>query len=137
VKILLHLWGHSLSSSPAVIDCLLMGHGHGHGALLQKPLPLGSCREQKGAHVHYSPPPFCFCNPRPGRMCPVPKDAIFILLAHTSPAKKKELKCPLIGAASLNLACVGTREPLVTGTASCSPYCTCVLLAHCFSVCSC
>ena len=55
--------------SPALIDCLLMGHGHGHGALLQKPLPLGSCREQKGAHVHYSPP-FCFCNPRQDVSCP-------------------------------------------------------------------
>jgi hypothetical protein len=47
-------------------------------------------------------------------MCPGHKDAIFILYAHTSPEKK--LKGSLIGAASLNLACVGTRRPLVTGT---------------------
>lgn len=112
-KILLHLWGQcSVPLSeliPAVIDCLLMGHGHDHGIPSSaKARAFGVLSRAKVAHVHYYPP-CLFAFASPGH-----KDAIFILYAHTSPEKK--LKGSLIGAASLNLACVGTRRPLVTGT---------------------
>jgi hypothetical protein len=68
-KILLHLWGQcSVPLSeliPAVIDCLLMGHGHDHGIPSSaKARAFGVLSRAKVAHVHYYPPClFAFASP--------------------------------------------------------------------------